>query len=78
MCIRDSTYAVTAQGYMTGYRYRCELRGPLGAPQAAQNSPLLSSVATLTVTGNEGGGSGADFSFTNATFDSTGITFDGT
>ena len=74
----SNTYAVTAQGYMTGYRYRCELRGPLGAPQAAQNSPLLSSVATLTVTGNEGGGSGADFSFNNATFDSTGITFDGT
>jgi hypothetical protein len=37
---------------MTGYRYRCVLTGPVGASTQAQNSPLISNLAILTVTGS--------------------------
>ena len=40
---------------MTGYRYRCVLIGPIGEPQQAQNSPLSSNLAILTVTGGTSG-----------------------
>ena len=63
---------------MAGYRYKCEIRGPIGAPAPAQNSPLESDVVTLTVLGGGGGQTGADLSFTSTTFDSTTETFDGT
>ena len=42
---------ITALAFMTGYRYRAILTGPIGAP-AAQNSPLSSNLAILTVTGS--------------------------
>jgi len=74
-----NTYAVTALSYMTGYRYRCRIAGPVGAPAAAENSPLDSQAATLTVTG--GGGSGSTdnrFDSTSSTMDSTLQTYDGT
>ncbi len=73
------TYAVTALSYMTGYRYRCRIAGPIGAPAAATNSPLDSQSATLTVTG--GGSSGSTdnrFDSTSSTMDSTTQTYDGT
>lgn len=64
---------------MTGYKYRCRIRGPV--PQNnAENSPLDSNSVTLTVTGS-GGGSGDTanrFDSTSSTFDSTSQTFDGT
>ena len=63
------TYAFTALSYMTGYKYKLVIEGPVGAV-AATNSPLTTDVATLTVTGT--GGS------TNNTFDNTGITLDST
>lgn len=68
----------TALAYMSGYRYKCEIRGPVGAPAPAENSPLMSDVATLTVLGGGPGQTGADLSFTSSTFDSTTQTFDGT
>ena len=74
-----NTYAVTALSYMTGYRYRCRIAGPVGAPQQASNSPLDSNQVLLTVTG--GGGSGSTdnrFDSTSSTLDSTSQTFDGT
>lgn len=43
---------------MTGYRYRCILTGPVGAATPADNSPLASNLAILTVTGS---GSGIDY-----------------
>ena len=64
---------------MTGYRYRCRISGPIGAPQAAQNSPLDSQPALLTVTGSGSGGDTANrFDSTSSTLDSTSQTFDGT
>lgn len=74
-----TSYAVTGLAYMTGYKYRCRIRGPV--PQNnAENSPLDSNSVTLTVTGS-GGGSGDTanrFDSTSSTFDSTSQTFDGT
>ena len=67
----------TALSYMSGYKFRCVIEGPIGAP-AAQNSPLTTDVATLTVTGGGGGQQAENFDGTNATFDTTGITFDAT
>ena len=67
----------TALSYMSGYKYRCEIEGPIGAP-AAQNSPLTTDVATLTVTGGGGGQTAEDFSSTNVSLDTTGISFDAT
>ena len=74
-----NTYSVTALTYMTGYRYRCRISGPIGAPAAAENSPLDSQAATLTVTGSGSGGSTANrFDSTQSTLDSTLQTYDGT
>jgi len=74
-----NTYAVTALSYMTGYKFRCRIAGPIGAPAAATNSPLDSNAVTLTVTG--GGSSGNTenrFDSTSSTMDSTTQTYDGT
>lgn len=46
-----STYTLTAAAFMTGYRYRCIVTGPIGEAQQAQNSPLASNLVILTVTG---------------------------
>ena len=74
-----NTYAVTALSYMTGYRFRCRISGPIGAPAAAENSPLDSNAVTLTVTGGGSGGSTDNrFDSTSSTMDSTLQTFDGT
>ena len=62
---------------MSGYKFRCEIAGPIGAP-AAQNSPLTTDVATLTVTGGGSGQTAEDFSSTNVKLDTTGISFDAT
>jgi len=73
-----NTYAVTALSYMTGYKYRCRIIGPIGAP-AASNSPLDSNAATLTVLGGGGSGDTANrFDSTSSTMDSTLQTYDGT
>ena len=74
-----NTISVTALAYMTGYRYRCRITGPVGAPPA-ENSPLDSNAAILTVTGGDGGGSSTAnrFDSTQSGFDSTQQTFDGT
>jgi len=73
------TYSVSALSYMTGYRFRCRIAGPIGAPQQAQNSPLDSQPALLTVTGSGSGGDTANrFDSTSSTLDSTSQTFDGT
>lgn len=47
----SSTYTFIALSYMTGYRYRVILTGPIGAPASASNSPLASNLVILTVTG---------------------------
>ena len=75
-----NTYAVTALSYMTGYRFRCRISGPIGAPAAAENSPLDSNAVTLTVTGGGGSGGSTDnrFDSTSSTMDSTLQTYDGT
>ena len=74
-----NTYSVTALSYMTGYRFRCRISGPIGAPAAAENSPLDSNAVTLTVTGGGSGGSTDNrFDSTSSTMDSTLQTFDGT
>jgi hypothetical protein len=44
----------------------------------AQNSPLTSDVATLTVTGFGDGQGDSDFSSTDTKFDTTSISFDAT
>jgi len=73
-----ASYQVTALAYMTGYKYRVRITGPLGAP-AAQNSPLDSNAVTLTVAGQGGGGNLANrFDSTSSTMDSTAQSFDGT
>ena len=46
-----SSYTLVAQAFMTGYRYRCIVTGPIGESQQAQNSPLASNLVILTVTG---------------------------
>ena len=74
-----NTYSVTALSYMTGYRYRCRIAGPIGAPQAASNSPLDSNAAILTVAGaGDGGSTDNRFDSTSSTMDSTLQTYDGT
>ena len=73
-----NTYAVTALSYMTGYKYRCRIIGPIGGTTAS-NSPLDSQAATLTVLGGGGSGSTANrFDSTSSTLDSTLQTYDGT
>tara|TARA_B100001250_G_scaffold389390_1_gene388450 strand:- start:239 stop:1819 length:1581 start_codon:yes stop_codon:yes gene_type:complete len=72
----SSTYQFTALSYMTGYKFKCVVAGPTG-DTPAQNSPLESDVATLTVTG-VGGSTDNTFDNTNATFDSTTSRFDQT
>lgn len=70
---------VYALAYMTGYRYRCILTGPIGATEPAQNSPLASNLAILSVTGI---GSSIDFAsilkFDDDTgsYDMTPVSFD--
>ena len=74
-----NTYSISSLSYMTGYRYRCRISGPVGASTQAQNSPLDSQPAVLTVTGSGGGGDTANrFDSTSSTLDSTAQTFDGT
>ena len=75
----SSTYSFVALAYMTGYRYRCILTGPIGAPQQAQNSPLASNLVILTVTGSESQidyTSILKFDDTNGRYDVTAVTFD--
>ena len=62
---------------MSGYKYRCVITGPVGATPAT-NSPLTTDVATLTVTGGGSGQTAEDFSSTNVSLDTTGISFDAT
>ena len=74
-----NSYTLSTLAYMTGYRFRCRIVGPLGVPTQAENSPLDSNAAVLTVTGSGGGGSTANrFDSTQSTLDSTAQTFDGT
>ena len=75
-----NSYTLSTLAYMTGYRFRCRIIGPLGSSTLAENSPLDSNAAVLTVTGS-GGGSGSTanrFDSTQSTLDSTAQTFDGT
>ena len=72
----SATYEVTGLAYMTGYKFRCEISGPVGATPA-QNSPLQTEIATLTVTGFSGG-SADSFDSTESTLDSTTVSFDAT
>jgi len=75
----DPQYQFTALNYMSGYKYRVEVRGPLGlGVTPAQNSPLTSDVATLVVTGFGDGQGDTDFSSTDAKFDTTQTSFDAT
>lgn len=77
----SNEYQVTGLAYMTGYKYRVRLIGPLGVPldRRASNSPLDSNPVTLTVAGSGGGGSLQNrFDSTSSTMDSTAQTFDGT
>jgi hypothetical protein len=73
----SATYSLTTISYMTGYRFRCQVRGPVGITPQATNSPLISNAAVLTVTGT-GQGSGTTFDDTNTTLDTTIVTFDAT
>ena len=74
-----ATLTVNAQPFMTGYRYRCVLTGPVGSSTQAQNSPLISNLAILTVTGS---GTSIDYSsilkFDTGIgkYDMTPVTFD--
>ena len=73
------TYSLTALPYMTGYRFRCRITGPNGAPVPASNSPLDSQAAILTVTGaGDGGSTDNRFDSTASTMDSTLQSYDGT
>jgi hypothetical protein len=77
----NNVYTTTALSYMTGYRYRCRIIGPLGVAlnQRATNSPLDSNVAVLTVAGSGGGGNLANrFDSTLSKYDSTSQRYDGT
>ena len=75
----SATLTINAQPFMTGYRYRCVLTGPVGASTQAQNSPLISNLAILTVTGS---GTSIDYStilkFDTGIgkYDMTPVTFD--
>ncbi len=51
----SNTYTLVALSYMTGYRYRVVLIGPVGESQQALNSPLASNLSILTVTGGTSG-----------------------
>jgi hypothetical protein len=73
----SNSVTFTALAYMSGYRYKCEIRGPLGAPSAG-NSPLQTDIVVLTVTGAGGGQQAEDFSSTNLKFDTTSVFFDAT
>jgi len=73
----SNSLTFTALAYMSGYRYKCEIRGPLGAV-SAQNSPLETDIVVLTVTGAGGGQQAEDFSSTNLKFDTTSVFFDAT
>jgi hypothetical protein len=75
-----NSYTISTLAYMTGYRFRCRIIGPLGVSIQSSNSPLDSQAAVLTVAGS-GGGSGSTsnrFDSTQGTLDSTAQTFDGT
>jgi len=74
----SASYSVTALAYMTGYKYRCRIIGPVPANNA-QNSPLDSNQANLTVSGSGGAGNLQNrFDSTSSSFDSTAQSFDGT
>mgnify|MGYP000984797677 CR=1 FL=1 len=73
----SNTLEFTALAYMSGYRYKCTVSGPIGATPA-QNSPLESDVVVLTVTGIGSGQQAEDFSSTSLRFDTTGVSFDAT
>ena len=74
----SASYSVTALAYMTGYKYRCRIIGPVPANNA-QNSPLDSNQANLTVSGSGGSGDLQNrFDSTSSNFDSTAQSFDGT
>jgi hypothetical protein len=72
------TLSFIALAYMTGYRYRVILTGPVGAAPA-ENSPLASNLSILTVTGAD---SEVDLTAvlkldnSDGRFDMTAITFD--
>lgn len=51
----SASYSLIALAYMTGYRFRCIVTGPIGGEVQAQNSPLASNLVILTVTGGTGG-----------------------
>ena len=51
----STSYSLVAAAFMTGYRYRCIVTGPLGESQQASNSPLASNLVILTVTGGTSG-----------------------
>lgn len=77
----SNTYTITALAYMTGYRYRCRITGPLGVPsnRTASNSPLDSNISVLTVAGGGGGGNLQNrFDSTLSRYDSTSQRYDGT
>ena len=74
----SASYSVTALAYMTGYKYRWRISGPVPANNA-QNSPLDSNQANLTVSGSGGSGDLQNrFDSTSSNFDSTAQSFDGT
>ncbi|UNH61324.1 structural protein [Synechococcus phage S-SZBM1] len=73
----SNTLQFTALAYMSGYKYKCVVIGPVGA-LPAQNSPLESDVATLTITGVGDGQTAEDFSSTNLKFSTTIVSFDAT
>ena len=73
----SNSLSFTALGYMSNYKYKVELRGPSPANNAS-NSPLMSSVATLSVSGLGGGQGDTDFSSTAVKYDSTAVTYDAT
>jgi hypothetical protein len=77
----SNTYTITALAYMTGYRYRCRITGPLGVPSnlTASNSPLDSNISVLTVAGSGGSGNLQNrFDSTLSRYDSTSQRYDGT
>jgi hypothetical protein len=77
----SNTYSTTALAFMTGYRYRCRITGPLGVAldRRATNSPLDSNVVVLTVAGSGGLGNLQNrFDSTLSTLDSTSQRYDGT
>ena len=73
----SNSLSFTALGYMSNYKYKVELRGPAPANNAS-NSPLMSNVATLSVSGLGGGQGDTDFSSTAVKYDTTSVTYDAT